>query len=239
MSNDLLAVLVLSLVALANPTLLAAVTVMMLIPNPKRLMVGYLLGAYVVSIATGLLVVFLLHGSSAERASRHKISPVEDIIVGVLCGLVAVLLGTGRDRSWRERRQRKKAVKQRAKEDAGKPTEALPLRLLGKGDPKLTFIVGAALNLPGVSYIAALDHIHRHDPGAVATVALVVFFCVMQQGFLEVPLIGYAFAPERTQDAVGRFRAWMGRSGRTAAVIGASVICAWLLIRGISHLRPT
>ncbi len=40
----MLAVLVLSLVALANPTLLAAVTVMMLIPNPKRLMVGYLSG---------------------------------------------------------------------------------------------------------------------------------------------------------------------------------------------------
>ena len=43
----------LALVAMFNPTLLAAVTVMMLLPNPKRLMLGYLLGAYLTSITSG------------------------------------------------------------------------------------------------------------------------------------------------------------------------------------------
>ena len=32
--------------------------------------------------------------------------------------------------------------------------------MLGKGDPKLTFVVGAMLSYPGVSYLDALDHIH-------------------------------------------------------------------------------
>ena len=44
-SSDLVNVFLLSLVAMFNPTLLAAVTIMILLPNPKRLMVGYLLGA--------------------------------------------------------------------------------------------------------------------------------------------------------------------------------------------------
>ncbi len=118
----------------------------------------------------------------------------------------------------------------------GKRTESLPLRMLGKGDPKLTFVVGAMLSYPGVSYLDALDHIHKLDPGTVATVALVLFFCLMQQVFLELPLFGYLFAPERTQDAVGRFRAWMARSGRGAATIGAGVIGVWLLVRGIVTL---
>lgn len=84
----------------------------------------------------------------------------------------------------------------------------LPLRLLGQGDPKITFLVGAVLTFPGVSYLDALDHIHRLNPGTAATVALVVFFCVMQQVLLEVPLVGYVFAPDRTQGTANRFRAW-------------------------------
>ena len=236
MSNDLVAVFLLSLVAMVNPTLLAAVTLMLLMPNPKRLMLGYLLGAYTTSITTGLLIAFSLHGSAAESTSKHTVSPAEDIVVGLLCAALAWVLRTRRDQPLRERRQRKKEAKLRARRDAGKPTESLPLRMLGKGDPKLTFIVGAMLSYPGVSYLDALDHIHKLNPGPVATVALVVFFCLMQQVFLELPLLGYLVAPDQTRNAVSRFRAWMGRSGRGAAVIGAGVIGVWLLARGIITL---
>jgi hypothetical protein len=54
MSSDLADVFLLSLVAMLNLTLLAAATVLLLMPNPKRLMAGYLLGAYTTSITLGL-----------------------------------------------------------------------------------------------------------------------------------------------------------------------------------------
>jgi hypothetical protein len=53
---------------------------------------------------------------------------------------------------------------------------------------------------------------------------------------LEVSLLRYAFAPERTQDTVNRFKAWMGRTGRSAAVIGAGVIGPVLVVRGLITL---
>ena len=65
---------------------------------------------------------------------------------------------------------------------------------------------------------------------------LVVGFCLMQQMLIELPLVGYALAPEWTQDAVVRFRAWLGRSGRRAGVIGAAVVGAYLLGRGLITL---
>jgi Sap-like sulfolipid-1-addressing protein len=235
-SSDLVDVFLLSLVAMFNPTLLAAVTVMLLMPNPKRLMLGYLLGAYTTSITLGLVIVFSLHGSSTERTAKHTIGPVEDIIVGVLALALAWVLKTGRDQPFQERRRAKKEAKLQARREAGKPTDSLPLRLLGRGDPKITFVVGLVLSFPGVSYLDALDHIHKLNPGTVATVALVVFFCVMQQIFLELPLVGYLFAPERTQGTVDRFRGWMGRSGRTAAIIGLAVIGIWLTARGVITL---
>ena len=236
MNSNLVDVFLLSLVAMFNPTLLAAVTVMLLLPNPKRLMAGYLLGAYTTSVTLGLVIVFSLNGSSAASTSKHTISPLEDIVVGVLVLAIAFVLATGRDQPYQERRRAKKDAKLQAKREAGKPTESLPLRMLGKGDPKVTFVVGAVLSFPGVSYLDALDHIHKLNPGTVPTVLLVIYFCLMQQILLELPLLGYVFAPDSTRDRVSRFKAWMGRSGRSAAIIGAAAIGLILVVRGLITL---
>jgi hypothetical protein len=235
-SNDLLAVFLLSLAAMFNPSLLAAVTVMLLLPNPKRLMLGYLLGAYATSITVGLLIVFALPGSSTESTSKHAGAPVEDLVLGIILVATAWVLATGRDRPFEERRHAKRESKLKAREEAGKPTESLPLRLLGKGDPRVAFVVGVLLSFPGVSYLDALDHIHKLDPGTFATVVLVVYFCIVQQLLLELPLLGYAIAPDRTHAAITRFRDWMQRRGRTAATTGAAAIGIWLLVRGLVTL---
>ena len=236
MDNQLVDIFLLSVVSMANPSLLAAVTVMLLLPNPKRLMVGYLLGAYMTSITLGLVIVFSLSGSSTESTSKHTVSPVEDIVVGLLAVAISFVLRTGRDQPFQQRRRAKKDAKLKAKVEAGEPTESLPLRMLGKGDPKVTFVVGAVLSFPGVSYLDALDHVHKLNPGSVPTVLLVIGFCLMQQILLEVPLLGYVFAPESTQDKVTRFKTWIGQKGRTAIVIGAAVIGAYLLVRGVITL---
>jgi hypothetical protein len=94
MSSDLLDVFLLSLVVMFNPTLLAAVTVMLLLPKPKRLMLGYLLGAYTTSIAAGVLILFSLHGSGAESTSKRTIGP-QDIVVGLLVVAIAWVLRPG------------------------------------------------------------------------------------------------------------------------------------------------
>ena len=234
--SELLDIFLLGLLSMFNPSLLAAVTVMLLLPSPKRLMAGYLLGAYMTSITVGLVIVFTLQGSSTESTSKHTVSPLEDIVVGLLAVVIAFVLATGRDQPLQERRREKKDAKLRAKEEAGKPTESLPLRLLGRGDPKITFVVGAILSFPGVSYLDALDHIHKLNPGTVPTVLLVIGFCLMQQILLEVPLLGYVFSPESTQDRVTRFKAWMGAKGRPAAVIGTAVIGVLLIARGLITL---
>ncbi len=234
--SQLLDIFLLSLLAMLNPTLLAATTVMLLLPDPKRLMFGYLLGAYTTSITVGLVLVFTLQVSSTESTSKNTLSPVEDLVVGALAVLIAFVLGTGRDRPLQERRQVKKDAKLKAKEQAGKPTESLPLRMLGKGDPRITFAVGLVLSFPGVSYLAALDHMRKLNAGTAETVLLVVGFCIVQQMFLELPTLGYVFAPQSTADRVARFQAWMARSGRSAAVIAAAVIGVLLIARGLITL---
>ena len=236
MSDQLVQIFLLALLAMANPSLLAALTVMLLLPNPKQLMVAYLLGAYLTSISVGLVIVFALPGGSTESTSKYYGGPVEDIVAGALALIIAFILGTGRDRPLEDRRRAKRDAKLKARREAGKPTESLPLRLLSKGDPRIAFVVGIILSFPGVSYLDTLDHIHRLDPGDIATVALVVAFCLIQMLLLELPLLGYLFAPDATEERVTRFKAWMGRNGRNVAVVGAGVVGAWLVARGVITL---
>jgi Sap, sulfolipid-1-addressing protein len=228
--SDLAGIFLLSLLAMFNPTLLAAVTVLMLLPETKKLMLGYLLGAYTTSISLGLLIVFSLGGSSSASTAKHTLSPSEDIVIGLIALLVAFVLGTDRDARLQERRRRRKEGK------AGEERESWPERMLGRGSARVTFAVGAVLSFPGVSYLTALDRMAKVDASTIETALLVIGFCLIQQLLLELPLLGYAFAPEWTQDAVTRFRTWLRRSGRGAATVGAAVIGALLLLRGLAGL---
>lgn len=230
--SDLGSIFLLSLLAMFTPTLLAAVTVMMLLPNPKRLMLGYLLGAYTTSISLGLLIVFSLHGSESVSTAKHTLGPAEDIVVGLLALVIAFVLGSDRDAPLRERRRRR----QEAKEAKGPKKESMPERLLGRGSPRITFVVGVLLTFPGVSYLTALDRMARLDASVPETALLVIAFCLIQQMLLELPLIGYTFAPDWTKDAVERFRAWLGRNGRRGGIILAAVIGALLVLRGVITL---
>ena len=228
--GDFGSIFVLALAAMFTPTLLAAVTVMMLLPNPKRLMLGYLLGAYTTSITLGLLIVFTLNGTASVSTAQHTLNPIEDIVIGLLALLIAFVLGTDRDAPLQRRRQHRKEAKE-AKD--GGPKESWPERMLGRGSARVTFVVGMLLTLPGVSYLTALDRIAKLDVGAAETVAIVVAFCLVQQLLLELPLLGYAFRPEWTKDAVARFRVWLGHSGRRMGIRLAMVVGVLLIARGV------
>jgi hypothetical protein len=232
--GDLVQIFFLSLLAMFNPTLLAAVTLMLLTEHPKRLMLGYLLGAYTTSITIGLAIVFALHESDAVSTSKRTIGPGEDIVIGCLLLLIAYVLGSDRDARLRERRARRKEAK--LAKAGGEVKEPLPMRLLGRGSPRIAFVVGMLLSFPGVSYLTGLSHIDKLGAAALPTALLVVAFCLIQQLLLEVPLVGYMLRPEGAQRAVDGFRAWLGRNGRRAGIWIAAVLGVLLVIRGIAGL---
>src|SRR3954454_11028791 len=229
MGGDLGVVVGLAVLAMLNPSLVAATTVMLLLPNPRRLMLGYLLGAYTTAITVGLVIVLSLQGTSFAHAAKRTVSPAEQIAVGAILLLVAFVLATERDAPVRERRQRRKEAKARE----GGALEPWSQRMLGRGSASVAFAVGALLSFPGVSYLTALGRIAKVDPGTGPTVVVVVCFCLIQLLPLELPLLGYALAPERTQRAVASFRAWVARRGRHAAAIAACALGVILIVRAV------
>jgi hypothetical protein len=222
-------VILLSLTASLNPTLVAATTVMLLLPSPKKLMLGYLLGATMTSITLGLVIVFSLSNSSASNTTENTISPAVDVGLGVIALAVAFVLHTGRQERLTERRRARKA----AKPDTGPPRWQ---RELSKGSAKTTFVVGALLTLPGASYLAGLDEIHKLKYSTTATVLLVIGFNLVMLWLLEVPLASFLVAPDWTPGAIERAKSWVTRHAHTFAVRGFTALGALLIIKGLIGL---
>ncbi|MGO9972364.1 MAG: GAP family protein [Solirubrobacteraceae bacterium] len=222
-------VVLLSLTASLNPTLVAATTVMLLLDSPSKLMAGYLLGAYMTSITLGLVIVFSLSSSSATNTTENTISPAVDIGLGAIALAVAFALHTGRQERLRERRRVRKA----AKPDKGPPKWQ---QQLSKGSARTTFAIGAVLTLPGASYLAGLHEIHDLRYSTTATVLLVVGFNIVMMWLLEVPLACFLVAPGWTPGAIERAKAGVSRHAHVFAVRGFAALGALLVIKGIIGL---
>ena len=222
-------VILLSLTASLNPTLVAATTVMLLLPSPKKLMLGYLLGAYVTSITLGLVIVFSLSNSSTSNTTENTISPAVDIALGAIALAVAFVLYTGRHEGLRERRRARKE----AKPDKGPPRWQ---RELNKGSAKTTFVIGALLSLPGASYLAGLDEIHKLKYSTTGTVLLVIGFNLVMLWLLEVPLASFLVAPGWTPGAIERAKVWVSRHAHVFAVRGSAAVGVLLVIKGLIGL---
>lgn len=223
-------IFLLSLVAAANATLLAAVTVMLFLENPKRLLLGYLAGALLVSLTVGFVIVFVIHDSSATETAQNSLSPAMDIALGAIFLLVAFVVSSGRDERLKEQRKAKKGDPGAADADKG-PSKVD--RLLGRGDPRIAFALGVVFTLPGFAYLAALHELQQLEYGAAGEILVILGFNVMLLALLEIPLVGYLVAPERTVVAVQRFRAWLTQSSRRIVVVGAFGIGIILLVRSV------
>ena len=219
-------IVLLSLTASLNPTLLAATTVMLLLDRPARLMLGYLTGALLTSITLGLIIVFSLSGSGAAKTTQATVSPGVDVALGLLAIVVAQVIASGRPQRLSERR------KERHKDKAPPRWQ----RELSKGSPRTTFIIGAMLTLPGASYLAGLSSIHKQGYSDSVTVLVVLGFNLVMLWLLEVPLLGFLIVPDRTRLTIHTAKAWLSRHGHTFAVQGFRLVGALLVIKGVVGL---
>jgi hypothetical protein len=223
-------VFVFAFTAALNPTLVAVTTLLLTLPNPRRLLVGYVLGALAMSFTCGLLLVFALgSSSSASNDSKHYLSPVVDILFG---GFILILVGRvarHRDRvlqAWSEHRHQKHGTK---------PPPRWK-RALADATPRKAFLVALVLSLPGASFVAGMDQLSKQHLGVATKVILVLVFNVIQLLIIEIPLVGYFIKPQATDAAIERFRDFLSQHGNRMLLIGGTVVGLLILARGIIRL---
>ena len=108
--------------------------------------------------------------------------------------------------------------------------------MLTRDSIRLTFALGVALSLPGTLYLVALKDIATADQTKLDDLLQILVYNLIMFVFAEIPLIGYAIAPDQTREAVTRFRDWLGGHARELAMALCGAAAAYLLTRGLLGL---
>jgi len=214
-----------ALTAALNPTLLTATTVMLLLPKPKRLMLGYLAGAYTTGVIVGVAIVEWLHNSHTVSTAKHSVAPGIDFALGSIALIAAYVVWSGELARRRERRREKRG-------DRPKKPPRWQQALSG-GSARTTFLIGLLLSFPGASYLASLGEIAKQDLGTAGDVLVVIAVNIVMLVLLEAPLIAFTVAPEWTPAAIERFKSWMAVHGATAIAIALTVVGGALILRAV------
>lgn len=215
----------LALAAALYPTLLAGVIILLAREKPAAMLAAFLAGGVLISVAAGLIVVFVLGGAVSTK-NQKSASPTVDLVIGVLSILLATVL-------WRRLSDRRRGNEKAPKKEKG---PSWTQRTLGEGGPWAAFGAGLILNVPGLWYLDALKDIAKADAGTAAKILSVLGFVAIMFALAEVPLIGYAVAPDATRVRVRGFQTWMSEHGMTVAIWAAGLIGVYLMIKGIAGI---
>ena len=222
-------VFAIAVLASLDAGLIAATVVLLGRPRPGRKLLAFLIGGMSFSIGFGLLIVLALHGSGVFHETDGSLSAIVEVAAGTLLLAVAIAVGSGRVAHWQARR--------RQRTDASRsPRPSLSERAFGHDSLWIAWAAGAAYSAPGAYYLAGLALLVKLDKPTATDVLAIVGFNLIMFAFLEIPLLGFLFAPERTRALTGRLSGWMSRRRRTLIVVIAGAGGAYLLISGLATL---
>jgi Sap, sulfolipid-1-addressing protein len=224
-----LELLVLAFASMFWPTLIVIVVLALRVSHPIKILTWFLVGGLLTTISVGIVIVFELQGSSLVSGSSPTIDSPVYITMGLLSLLAAFAL---------LRRTNRAPAKPRHETKASSANTKPPLteRAVGRGAP-VAFAAGVVLNiLPGTFPIVALKDIAEVNASNAAKVAAIVVFYLIMFAFVEVPIVAFVFAPERTTVAVNNFNDWLKRNGRRVAAYVLAVVGVYLTVRGILQL---
>jgi hypothetical protein len=222
-------VFVLALVASLDAGLLAAAVVLLGRPRPARQLLAYLIGGMGLSVVFGLLIVLGLHGSKFLHEPSRSTSAVIEIVAGALLIAVAILVRSGRKVQWHPRRHSQAAAERPQR-------QSLYDRAVGRDSVWIAWAAGAIYSVPGAYYLAGLALLAKLTEPAVTEVLAILGFNLIMFALIELPLIGFLLAPDRTRSLTEKLHGWMTDHRRTLIMTVAGAGGAYLLISGLSDL---
>ena len=224
------------LAAVTSPTAIAAVLVILSRPRPRRLLSAYVIGSFLTSVAVGIVIVAGLTATSVVAPRHHAAYPIFDITIGVLILLSAAWLHSERSAALRRRAAARRA---RRKTQTAAGQDAKPSRssqILSTGSVALVAAIGVAMHLPGFLYLAALGEIAHADVSTGRVLLLIVLFNIVMLAPIELPLLGYIRAPQRTEQTVRTVNSFIQEHRAEGLLLLSTLAGGYLIVSGMIAL---
>lgn len=188
-------------------------------PRPLLQLLVFLIGGFAMGTTVGAIVLFVMRPA---LGSAHFTLPRAQMAIGALALVVAAVVATG-------------VLGPKPDREPG-PLVTRAKQLLGGHSLWTAGAAGLGIALPSVDYLAALALIVASGAAAATQVGALLLFNVVAFGLVELPLISYLVAPERTRAALSALHDWLQtRRHRKIAAVVAVVGCV-LLVAGFVGL---
>jgi hypothetical protein len=207
-------VLVMAIAVSMEPFRVGMTALMLNRPRPALQLLAFLAGGFAMAATVGLVVLFAFQPGLLRSA--HFTLPKVQIVIGALALLVAALLAT-------------RVV----------PAPKLPARARGLAFGPSLWVAGVAglgIALPSIDYLAVLAVIVASGAARSTQVGALLVFNVVAFTLVELPLVAYLLAPDRTRALMTSLNDWIqSRRRRGVAAVLVAVGCV-LLGAGIAGL---
>jgi hypothetical protein len=210
-----------ALAAMLSPTTLTfSILTLVLSNRPLRTGAWFYIGAFVATIAVGVLAAFVLgnHAASSTPSSPTTWVAILDVVAASL-----ILVWT--TRLLRRPRDPKRAAGMI--DQIQKVTESRAIAIVA---------AGATLANPGGFIPLALKSISEQDPSAAEYVVDWLFFTIVSLLPLLIALVLLLVAPGWAKRLLEGVRRWLERNARTIAAVILFALAAALLRNGIAGL---
>ncbi|KUI07231.1 hypothetical protein AU192_00475 [Mycobacterium lehmannii] len=187
-------------------------------PHPTGQLLAFLTGGFAMGTAVGVVVLFVLR--PALGSARFTL-PMVQIVVGAVLLLNAALVVTG---VWARGRDVAALAEARVGPLAGRARRVLEGRSLWTAG-----VAGLGIALPSVDYLAALALIVASGAATAVQLGALMLFNLVAFALVEIPLLCYLVAPDRTRAALSALYDWLRSQGRRGigallAVIGCALL---------------
>lgn len=207
-------VLVMAVFVSLEPFRIGMTVLMLNRPRPMLQLMAFLAGGFTMAATVGLIVIFAFRPGAL--GSAHFTLPKVQIVIGVLALLVAAVLATGI-----------------------MPSAKLPERGRSLANhPSLWFagVAGLGIALPSIDYLAVLAIIVASGAAPPTQVGALVAFNCVAFALVEIPLVAYLLAPDRTRATMAALNDWIRSRSRRGVAAALAAVGGLLLAAGIIGL---
>ncbi len=202
----------LALLAALSPTALLVAAVYLGSARPRLIGTVYLVGAIMMSLVMGLVVIAILRHTGLDQHRQRTPR------YGLRLGLGLLMLAAG-------------AVLARRKPklpDPEKTKQGLVSRMIADPAPRSAFAVGLLLFAPGITFIAAVQVIATAKASLELTAVAIIVVVVINVALVWLPLLLHLIAPTATTRRLTAFNGWLRANGNkiliAVLIVGGAIV---------------
>lgn len=196
----------LALLASLSPTALLVGAVYLGSARPRLTAAYYLIGATLMSLVMGVLLLLILRQVGLSRPGQHDPRYELRLVLGVLLVIAGIVVSRRRSRA----------------QDRDDGPRGIVGRMVASPTPLSAFLVGLLIFAPGATFLAAVQVIATARASVELTVVAVIVVVVINVLLVWLPIVAHVVAPDLTGHYLTAFNAWLRAHG--------GAVLAWVLM---------